>query len=484
MPTPLQATLEALSGMQALGQGNANIERTIAATMAIKQDTEVQRQQIDLNNQFMSAVRARQNAPDKQNPDTTPISDADTDGGKNPEKVILSDLNKQKRSLQGEYTLAQQYGRDTKPYLTAIGHLDTEIAKVSKDAADRVDKRAQQTANVLRDVDSTASLNESLKMINDNFGKKAAMDVYSKLPHDSEGMPIWNDSAKSVLAPYVSQFTTMHEKAMQGQKAAELKIHEDANKERIRHDKATEQERNSEIAVRREGIAAANKRHENTLKAAGLKYDSTLVKQTQADLNKLATDAKIGDFKALNDMASSIETRLLDPAKGYASVTPEDARAFVEQSKLAMKNFRSSMGSGSKLSEQEFSKMNSLLERAEKWVDTFGKGESILAKDQMLNMTETAKTMYQNRNAELVKQELQRKKILSDRGNNPDWVIGRGDIDALKESGRAAEVTIDNKKYLAIVPPGKTRKDLKKEDLFEIPQAPKMPTFLETGTGE
>jgi hypothetical protein len=478
MPTVLDATLRSLAGIQQLGQGNLDMERTIAGTEALRQDTQQKAQQIRLNDEFMSTMRARMNAPDRPDPDTKSIATEDTNDGRNPERSVLRDLNAQKKSLQGEYAIAQQYGKNPKPYLDAIGHLDTQIREATKDAAQRTDKRAQETANILRDVDSQDSMNNAIKMINDNFGKKAAMEVYNAVPHDAEGMPIWNESAKKSLAPYVSRFTSMHEDAMQKYRAAEIVNQEKSQEERSRHDKATERERDQEIALRRNGQAQTQKRFEDRMKVAGLTYDRKAVRDTQNDLNKLAAESKIGDFKAAADFASGIESKLKDPAQGYVSVSPEDARQLVEQAKLMQRNFRS-IGGGSKFQESEMTRMNSFLEKFEKYIGTVGEGEKILAKDQMLNLTGTMQSVYQNRNAELVKQELQRKKILADRGNNPEWVQGRGDIDSLKKSGRAAEVTVDSKSYLAIVPPGKTKKDLKKEDLFEIPQAPKVPSFLE-----
>jgi hypothetical protein len=477
--------IDVMGTIQNMLQKQANLEQTQTVTQIEKSKLNLMQQQQQYQQEYRDALLKGALLDPSRNTETKSVNESEMDAS-GPNGSFLNKLNTERKELVANIELAKRYpgAVDTKPFIERLNHLDTTIREVSKDNYAEQSKKAKDIANMMRDVNSAESLRATRDAIASTYGKGAAFDFDRKMPHDPQtGELMWNAAAKTALAPYISKATTMAEKNTQEHNAATLAETHAAHQETINRDRENAHFHDQEIAVRRAGIAAANKRHEDTLKAAGLKYDSSLVKGTQADLNKLATESKIVDFKAAADFAAGIESKLTDPKQGFISVTPEDSRQLVEQAKRMQQNFRAYGGTG-KISDKHFSDMNSFLEKFEKSLQTIGTGDPILAKDQMLGLTSTMKNVYMDRNAELVKQELQRKKILADRGNNPEWVVGRGDIDALKESGRAAEVVVNDKRYLAIVPPGKTKKDLTKSDLFEIPQAPKIPAFLEVPATE
>jgi hypothetical protein len=297
-----------------------------------------------------------------------------------------------------------------------------------------------------------------MEHIRSNWGEKKANEVDAKLPHDEAGNPLWNERAKMAIAPYVSQYTDMAAKNTQMHNATMAEHQFRADQERARHDRAIEHKAAQDVALRQQGLEL----RKSVIEASGLKNVVGITQKDQSALDKNANNYKIIDYQKGNEVASRVESALLDPKKGYESISAPNARVLVEQSKLMMDNYRAR--TGGKYQDQQVGRMNSLLGRAEKYIDTIGEGDKLLAKDVMLQMARELKKMYADRNADLLKDELRVAEKTNQKGGNAALLSLKGDVNAAVESGKAKKVTVNGKDYIAF---GKN-----KEDIFEVPTMP------------
>ena len=486
MANPLGAlsSIPIMSTIMGMLQSQANLRATQVGTDMEQAKLGLLNQQMQLDNQYREAMlRGDELNPAINNPKTVSIdSSQQTQLGGSPMGNVLRDLQQERSKVMQDIALTERYPSTTalaqrKSLQTRLDSLDTNIREASKAYNDDRIANLDRLGSVFGAVDSPAALNSAMNQLYSVDPNRARL-VENNLPHDPvTGERLWNQMAKNAVGQYAASNLKTKDSLELQDKAREYNRKLDEDVERRRHDRELEKEASARVAVEREGIRSREKIHEEVLRASGIKFDRKAVDTTQKEIDTLARDSKLGDFKAAADVASRVESKLVDPKQGYASVTTEDARQLVEQAKRLQQNFRS-FGGTSKLTEQEVRNMNSFLEKYEKWFQSIGKGDPILSKDQMLNLTESMKQVYADRNAEQVKQELQRGKVLADRGMNPEWVTTRGNIDDLKEAGRAYEVNIEGKPYLAILPPGKKKEQLTKKDFYAIPQAPERPPTM------
>lgn len=466
-----------------------NMLQTQAQTEDIQQQTQQRIQQILMNKKQMEAFDRSQAADEAYRQDqikmatmgdpaandlTTKSVGATEDGSSSMYDKSLKSLQSQQKMATTNIQLAQKYGKDPKPYLTALENANTQMRELAKDATKDQAEKAQQTAQILRDVNSPAGLGAALEHIASAFGEKKAQDVASKLPHDADGNLVWNEKAKAALAPFAAQYTTMHESGIQAHNAASLDHQVRADEERARNDKANNVLKAQEIAVRREGISHADSRHKDTIDAMGGKETYKVTKDDQNAIYKLSNTYKIVDYQKGNEVASGVESKLLDPKQGYEAISAPNARTLVEQGKLMMDNYRAR--TGGKYTDQQVGRMNSLLGRAEKYIDTIGEGDKLLAKDVMLQLSREMKTMYADRNVDLLKDELSIASKTNRKGGDAGVLTLKGNLDSAVEAGRAKKVTYNGKDYVAF---GK-----KPEDIYEIPSSPERSKFFVVPSGE
>lgn len=451
-------------------------------------DLQMKRQQMELSNQYREqALKSLTMDPTRANPNTQSISDT-ADANLIPEEKVLRDLRSEKDKANRDLLLAQAYNLDTRPVVTRLDSLDTNIREATKDAAKRRGEMAQQTAQILRDVNSTPGLMSALDSIATNFGVEAARAVNAKLPHDGKGFPIWNDTAKQMLAPYASQFTTMHEKAMQDYRKAEVQHQADtlAETQRRHREEAHEADVRAAQAVAAEkGRMARAQMVMDRMGGAGYKVTKDSIDQ----VDKLAKEYRIRDYRKSVEVADSISSKLTDPARGYAEVNPANARALVDQFKLMIDNYRAR--TGGRYQEAEISRMNGLLQRLDKFTEKIGEGDALLAKDVMLQTTKQMQQLYTDRATDLAKEELQRAQILKKRGGDPTVLPLQtnpgqaADLQDLERRGAAKRVTADGKDYVLFPKPGaltKKKRGPEDFDAFELPSAPEQkmtPIILE-----
>jgi hypothetical protein len=367
-------------------------------------------------------------------------------------------LDEQANQAQTNIKLAQKYGYDPKNFMTMLEKSNEQRRILAQDITKDARTDAQNTANIWRDVNSPAAASAALEHMRAKYGEQKAQEIDARLPHDAAGNVLWNEQAKMVVAPIVSEYTSTATKNTQLHNAASLEHQMRADEERARHDRAIEWKAAQDVALRREGLAQRSKVYE----AAGFGKVVATTQKDQAALDKTANNYKIIDYQKGNEVASRVESALLDPAKGYEAVSAPNARVLVEQSKLMMDNYRAR--TGGKFQDQQVSRMNSLLGRAEKFIDTIGEGDKLLAKDVMLQMAREMKTMYADRNADLLKDELRVAEKTNLKGGNAALLTLKGDLNAAIDSGKAKKVVVDGKDYIAF---GKN-----KEDIFEVPTMP------------
>jgi hypothetical protein len=468
-------------------QGLANIADTKAQTdqriMALavgqqKMQEEDRAQQLSeaYRQQVMQEMLTGPVAQD--NPMTTSI--AETQSAKvDPNVGMLRTLQSDRGRILQNIKLAQAYGQKADPWIRELAQLDGVMRQTTADLSNQQKEDYKQAAQIWRDVDSPEKAAAALQYIADTFGDDAARKIDQRLAHDpNTGAVLWNEKSKLASAPYASQFTTMAEKATQTQQKMNWELNAGKAAEAARHNREVEQNQDAEVAVKQQAISAANWRQTQRIKAAGerqreylemtgakAKYEST--KEDQKRIYKLGDDYKIIEYKKGDQIAARTEAQLLDPVRGYQSVTPEQAYALVKQGKLMIDNYRARTGGA--YEDKQVARMNSMLAKVEKYVTTIGEGDKLLAKGEMLNLAREMRTLHADRNAQLLRDEYNVAQTTNKKGGDAGVLSLQGDLDAAIKSGRAKKVTANGKDYVVFGSPGSKPTP---NDMYEIPVAP------------
>jgi hypothetical protein len=445
---------------------------------------------MQLDNEFRDAqLKGLLLDPSVANPNTTSIQQTKDDNS-TPTQKALTQLQSDRNMVMQKIKLGEAYHQPTTAWINELWRIDNQIREAAKDASKEQADNAQQIAQVLRDVNSTESLGAALQHIHDTYGPQKAQDIDRKLPHDGSGVPIWNETAKQVLTPYVGQYTSMHEKAMQVHRSNEVAIQAATLEERVRSDRERERETTARLAQERElgyaRIKAADKRADAIADRFSQNMDYKVTREGIAASEKIAEQYKIRDYRKGVEVADSTAAKLTDPARGYADVTAPQARELADQFKLMIDNYRAR--TGGKYQEAELSKMNGLLQKLDKFTETIGEGDKILAKDVMLQTARVMQNSYTNRVTDLAKEELKMLNSVKDRRGNPMVVTPHFEVEDLEKRDAAIKVNKDGKDYLLFVKPESRGKKKKTQADFdqaiEMPSAPEVkqgPILIPTG---
>ena len=461
--------------IQQMMQRQANINATQVGTQLEEKKLDLINQSLEADKQFRDAqLKGMLQDPSKNNPETTSVADDDT-STKIPEVGFVKALQSERNNLQKTIETANNnpyspLAQSTlKQARERMDHIDTNIREAMKDVTKQQQDNLGRVANVLSDINSPEDAVAARDWLARNMGRNAAIAFDRQMPHDpNTGAMLWNDAGKRVVKQYVDGALNAKDKQELADKDRKFQADAKEEQRKVEKDKEDARYHDSEIAVRRAGIAAANKRAELVTQRMGGNMDYKLFKDTQTEINKNADTYKIRDYQKGLEVADRAESALTDPARGYADVTAPAARTLADQFKLMIDNYRSR--TGGKYQEQELGKMNGILQRLDKYTDTIGEGDKILAKDVMLQTTQEMKKLALDRNADVVKTELKYSKSLRDRGTNPLPLTTYGDIEALKKNNVAKQVTVNGKDYLVF---GRD-----KSDQYELPSEPDKPRFL------
>lgn len=458
--------LDMLQKQANIGGINAETDLTRIRTMLGQQQAQANAQQLQMDTAYQQQLLKEQAATNARlnDPTTTSVRESEQSAS-DPNERMVRDLTVQRDEYRRKAQLAMQYKQDPKVFLEALNKTETDLRQAMKDSFGQKKEDAQRIANALRDVNSSETLRSALDHVRATYGKERADQIEARLPHDDMGNLLWNEASKNTISPLVSQYTSNADKAKSGheQMLLEAKLRED--NEKVRHDKAIESRQDQEIALRRNAQKDLAGYRERLLERTGGKQEYSMTKDSQRRLDSVAKDYKIEDYRKGSEVASRAASQLVDPKAGYESITSAQARTLVQQGNRMMDNYRSR--SGGKYEDAQVARMNGMLQKVEKYVETIGEGDKLLAKDQMLQLAREMKTMYLDRNADLVKQELKIAETTGRQKGNPEWLTFQGNIEDLVQANRARKVMVDGKEYLAF--------GTKKEDIFPLPVAPERP---------
>lgn len=451
----------------------AATDDVIVKTMMAKQKMQADQQYQERLNQYMSAQEqadAAQSAagesPANEDVNTQPLEN--TPQG-DPMARQMAVLQRQTKQAEVNQKLAQRYGMDDKPFREVVEKNNTEMGKLVLELQKENVRKQQQATQSLGAVDDSDGLKEAMSLVKD-IDPRLGKQLEQKLPKDQDGNLVWNDQAKKIIAPVYSQFITGYQQGELKAKGIDQELRAQNIERESARDKETVRYHDQEIAVRRAGIAAANARQEKTLSAAGLRVDTKVLGDGAKQVETISKDYQYPQYQHSNDVATGIEAKLIDPKQGYEAVTTANARQLVEQFKLSSDNYRRQ--GGGKYTEQQINKMNSTLDKLEKYTTTIGEGDKLLAKDVMLSTSRAIKDLYNDQAVNVAKKELRAADILKRKGQDPTLIDYNAisDIPKLERAGVAKTVTVDGKKYVAF---GKN-----KEDIFELPSAPERPKVV------
>jgi hypothetical protein len=206
---------------------------------------------------------------------------------------------------------------------------------------------------------------------------------------------------------------------------------------------------------------------------AGMGMDYKLLKDTQSQVDKIASDYKIRDYQKGVEVADTAVAKLTDPKRGFADVSPPEARTLADQFKLMIDNYRSR--TGGKYQEAELAHMNGLLQRLDKFTESIGRGDMILAKDTMLQTAQQMQKLYTDRASDLAKEELTRAKNLRARGTDSTLLTLHADVDDLERRGVVKKVQSEGKDYVLFPKPGALNKKKRTAEDFDAVEMPSRP---------
>jgi hypothetical protein len=452
-----------------LNQGTA---LTQIETQLAGQKLKANEQQLQMDEQYRQAIlkgEATDQDPKQSNPKTSSVRSDESSNPSDPNQKIMRELQGQMTKYQSSADLALKYGKDPKPFLEQLRNVNTQLREVSKDVAKKQQTDGEQTANMLRDVVDPVSLRAAIDRIGTAFGEQQAKAIEAKLPHDQNGALVWNEAAKKTVAPLVSQYTSMAEKAKEVHNKIEEQISRDREKETEREHRALDARENSRTAIAQQNANTKERAVKATQDRISGTASNKVTKDNFVAIDKAEKDYHMEDYRKGYQVASRVQDKLLDPKVGAEGISAPEARVVVDQAKLMMDNYRSR--TGGKYNEDQFKQMNGLIERASAYLTSWGHGNPILEKDVMLQMTDQMNGMFLDRSEDLARKKLSINSGTNRQGGNAkiveDMAQTRRDIQPLVDKGRAKIVTLNGRDYVAF---GKN-----KDDIYPLAEQPEMP---------
>jgi len=416
-------------------------------------------------------------AEEKGPPSIAATRDIETD----PNTLMMRQLQKDKAYIANNLQLAKQFNqKDAGKWITALDSVNTQLREASAAVSKIKAENFKEGAQILANIDSPQGADAALRHIADTFGPPAATDIYKRLEVNStDGQVLWNDANKRVFDQYRGQFTSMHEQSSIKNAAQTYDLNERKATEQAAHNRATELHGDQVVATSRDAIAHADARNAARLRdkqsgrdqfytMTGMKNERIVSDKDQDRINQIAKDYKIEDYQKTAQVAERIEAKLTDPKQGFNAVNPVEARTLVDQYKQLVNNYRAH--ASGKYQESEISRMNGIMQKMSKWAESIGRGDSLLDKNTMLQLTQEVKTLAADRNADMVRQELNILQNTNQRGGMATWITRRGDLEAAIASGRAKRVKLPDGAEAVAIPQRGAK--VTANDIYPLPTAP------------
>ncbi len=425
-----------------------------AAPMARAQEPQAEPQQSEIGSS-LSGFLGLPGAPYQARP--TPSIARDEAIEMDPNARMMKDLRAQADEARNNIILARAMAQKyagikgvevpkEQPWVTRLNDVTNKMAEISIKQTEQQAKNVEQTANVMRDVDSQQALVNALGYVRRTFGPQEAAKITAGLPRDMNGDPVWNDAAKQAIAPYVSRYTTMAQKATQQNQAAQLDRQLQSDAERADyHDQTLEQQRlNREAANARAANAqiGANQRANarNAIVAEGLdirgqREQRMVENQTDSALQSDPVIKTYDKFEKAYNAGRNVFAAIQNGSSRQVQTAAADD--MMKEYKNAIENFRAN--SGGKWSVEDQKKYGSTLQKMESFVKTIGQGYKPPT-EVMESVAGEINRLYNEQNAMAVRRTLQARAKVYDQGGNPMNVRSPASIDRAVQSGIAQKM--------------------------------------------
>lgn len=245
------------------------------------------------------------------------------------------------------------------------------------------------------------------------------------------GQPVWNKG----------QWESLGQLSKNGQELLKAKRDELMEQARIKREELAD--KRIELAIK-SGERADNrlrdseKWHDDATEARKELHDEKnarlAVDKNQAILEKDPLYKNYDRYEQARGAVRFIEQKLAQPG-GYQNVTAADVQQLRSHFNNIKEDFRTR--AGGKYSEQDFAKLNGVLQSLDKWVSTIGRGTPAAAERPAKDAMAAINDEYTTRTTNLVKSELKIAQKVEKQGGDPENMRLKGDVGFLLQQGRA-----------------------------------------------
>jgi hypothetical protein len=385
-----------------------------------------------------------------------------------PLKQVFQDVNSSSTALQDINSRAQEL-RSTADQLRLTGNpkltkmadeydkqytqIIEKVPALEKQALETKVKLAEMTNNVLSGVSDERSLNLAvgqLAQINPNIGRELAQ---AGLRPSLSGGIAFDANAQTFIKTHQQTAGTFLDRAKQQlaiENAAQNKLDED--------ERRTEQKRrNAEEEA--QGRAKINLQSQEL----GLKrldrQDAITSRVTTAVQKEISADPLYKDydkFKSSHNTAQELAAKLGPKGEGYKNVRPSDLQALRADFQNMISGYRAR--AGGKYEFGEFDKLNSTIEKLDKYIGSIGSGTPVLGNGALPEVLKTMNTLFNKRNDEVVLEGLKRVGAAEKRGADITGLSLKGDIPSFINADKKNRSVVKDEKgdtYLIVNKNGK-----------------------------
>ncbi len=403
-------------------QAEADIQNTQARTQLINQSIQTQQKHDQADEAFRQAQIAAQTASGVKQTSTTSVQDQES-SALSPAAKFVNDTRAQIQQQMETLKAAKMY--PASPYASQVAlHAQTEIDRLNgelragtKDLMTEKRDQFKETANLARDADSPEDIANLIDYVKTIQGPAAAFNLDRSMPHDANGNYLFNDQTKAALKPIISQNTTNSDKARAAKDKADLALQQQREKREQEQADETRRWHDKEASLHQAGMAQSERHFQEALKLKTFNVDSKAMQASQKQLDATAKDLQIDEHLHSYDLATKVDDILQDPAQGVRSVTTPQARALVQQYERQVNNFR--YRSGGRYTEEQINDMKGMFQKFENWAENVGRGDPLLDKQTMHDMTTTMKSLAMDQVVRGVKDDLTVLDKLRGQGQNP-----------------------------------------------------------------
>lgn len=241
------------------------------------------------------------------------------------------------------------------------------------------------------------------------------------------GQPIWDKAAWQSVGQFSKvgqeQMKMKHEEFLEGARLKGFDLQEAAAR---RADAAAAR---ADAKLRDSEAAAEDKKE-----LRGIKDSRAVVDKAQTSLERDPLYKNYDRYEQARGAVRFIENKLQQPG-GYQNITAADIQQLRSHYNNIKEDFRTR--AGGKYSEQDFAKLNGVLQSLDKWASTIGRGTPAASERTAKDAVAVINDEYATRTTNLVRDELKTAKNVEKRGGDPTNLRLKGDVKFLLQQGLA-----------------------------------------------